>query len=253
MLNIIICVIFTAIYAVKCSDPSIIQIAQTYNQFKNNYIQILMNKKRVAIISFSLITVIFFVILHTNSTIIEETKKQLFSTPDSIPANNTGLLLGTSKLLKNGKPNQYFTNRISATIILYRAHKIKNIVISGDNSISEYNEPEDMKKELIKKGIPENHIYLDFAGFRTYDSVYRMKEIFGQSRFTIISQEFHNQRALFIANKLNLKAIGFNAKEVDAYSGFKTKIREKFARVKVFIDLYFDIKPKFLGNKIVIK
>lgn len=192
-------------------------------------------------------------ILWANSTINEQTENKIFTETDSIPDNNVGLLLGTSKYLRNGKSNQYFSNRISATVQLYKAGKIKNIVISGDNSKKNYNEPEDMKNELIKYGIPENRIYLDFAGFRTYDSVFRIKEIFGQDKFTIISQEFHNQRAVYIANSLNLDAIGFNAKDVNAYNGFKTKIREKFARVKVFIDLIFDKKPKFLGVKIEIK
>jgi SanA protein len=192
-------------------------------------------------------------ILWANSTIDKQTRNKIYSETDSIPANNVGLLLGTSKFLKSGVPNQYFDNRISATVQLYKAGKIKNIVISGDNSKKNYNEPEDMKNELIKHGIPESRIYLDFAGFRTYDSVFRMKEIFGQHRFTIISQEFHNQRAVYIANSLKLNAIGFNAKDVNAYNGFKTKIREKFARVKVFVDLIFDKKPKFLGEKIEIK
>lgn len=110
-----------------------------------------------------------------------------------------------------------------------------------------------MKTGVIKEGIPENRIYLDFAGFRIYDSVFRIKEIFGQDKFTIISQKFHNQRAVYIANALNLNAIGFNASAVNTYKGFKTKIREKFARVKVFIDLVFDKKPMFLGEKIEIK
>jgi len=192
-------------------------------------------------------------ILWANSTINKQTENKIYSETDSIPKNNVGLLLGTSKFLRNGKLNQYFENRISATVKLYKVGKIKNIIISGDNSKKSYNEPEDMKNELIKRGIPETQIYLDFAGFRTYDSVYRMKEIFGQNKFTIISQKFHNQRAVYIANSLKLKAVGFNAKDVNAYSGFKTNIREKFARVKVFIDLIFDKKPKFLGDKIKIE
>jgi len=192
-------------------------------------------------------------ILWANSTINKQTESRMYSDTDSIPENNVGLLLGTSKFMRNGNSNQYFENRILSTIQLYKAGKIKNVVISGDNSKKDYNEPEDMKNELIKRGIPEDRIYLDFAGFRTYDSVFRMKEIFGQDRFTIISQEFHNQRAVYIASALKLNAIGFNAKDVNAYNGFKTKIREKFARVKMFIDLIFDKKPKFLGDKIEIK
>jgi SanA protein len=155
--------------------------------------------------------------------------------------------------LKSGGPNLYFVYRINAAVTLYESGKITNIIISGDNSRKEYNEPQNMKDELIKRAVPADKIYLDYAGFRTYDSVYRMKEIFGQSSFTIISQEFHNQRALYIANALQIEAVGFNAKDVDSYNGFKTKVREKLARVKLMLDLIFGKKPKFLGEKITIE
>jgi len=170
-----------------------------------------------------------------------------------IPKNKVGLLLGTSKYLRNGEENEYFKNRIHATIELYNAGKIDDIVISGDNSKSNYNEPLDMKNELIKYGIPEGKIYLDYAGFRTYDSMVRMNKVFGQCRFTVISQEFHNRRAIYIAKRINLNVIGYNAKDVTAYKGFKTKLREKFARVKVFLDLAVNKNPKFLGDPITIK
>lgn len=116
-----------------------------------------------------------------------------YSNTESIPYNKVGLLLGTSKYLKSGRLNLYFEYRILATETLYKSGKIEYVVIIGDNSIKEYNEPQDVKEELIKNGIPENKIFLNFAGFRTFDSVYRMKEIFGQSNFTVISQKFHTQ------------------------------------------------------------
>jgi SanA protein len=125
-------------------------------------------------------------------------------------------------------------------------------VISGDNGRQGYNEPQEMKEELVKLGVPPDKIYLDYAGFRTYDSVCRLRDIFGQRSFTVISQEFHNRRAVFIAHSLGLKAVGFNAKDVDAYMGFKTQAREKLARVKMFVDLLIHTKPKYLGSKIEI-
>lgn len=105
-------------------------------------------KPTIIIFSVSLISIFL-----ANSTINKETENKIFTVTDSIPANNAGLLLGTSKFLRNGKLNQYFENRISATMQLYKAGKVKNIVISGDNSKKDYNEPEDMKNELIKRGI----------------------------------------------------------------------------------------------------
>ena len=192
-------------------------------------------------------------VVYSNNKIERATKTDVYCNVNEIPSNKAGLLLGTSKYLNSGKQNQYFENRITATVQLFKAGKIKSVVISGDNGKEDYNEPQDMKDDLVKQGVPPEKIYLDHAGFRTYDSVYRIKEIFGQSSFTIISQEFHTRRAVYIAKSLHLQAIGYNAKDVDAYHGFKTIVREKFARVKVFIDLAFGKKPKFLGEKIEIK
>jgi len=194
-----------------------------------------------------------FLVVYSNNKIERATKTDVYSNVSEIPSNKAGLLLGTSKYLNSGKQNQYFENRITATVQLFKAGKIKSVVISGDNGKEDYNEPQDMKDDLVKQGVPPEKIYLDHAGFRTFDSVYRIKAIFGQSSFTIISQEFHTRRAVYIAKSLHLQAIGYNAKDVDAYHGFKTIVREKFARVKVFIDLAFGKKPKFLGEKIEIK
>ncbi len=200
-----------------------------------------------------LLALFLIAILVSDNIINNSTKDYVYNSIDKIPANRVGLLLGTSKFLKNGNPNNYFNNRIIAVINLFNAKKIEFIVISGDNSTENYNEPQEMKNELIKSGIPENKIFLDYAGFRTYDSVIRLNKILGQTDFTIISQEFHNQRAIYIAQANNLKAIGYNAEDIDLYNGFKTQVREKLARLKVFIDLLIEKEPKFLGEKIEIK
>lgn len=170
----------------------------------------------------------------------------------AIPHNDVGLLLGTSPKLKNGNNNLYFDYRILAAAELYKARKIRYILISGDNRKKDYNEPEEMKKALIQKGVPESAIYLDYAGFRTLDSVVRAKEVFGQSRITIISQRFHNERAIYLAEQNGIDAIGYNAQDVNTYAGIKTNARELLARVKMFIDLAIDKQPHFLGEKIVI-
>lgn len=188
-----------------------------------------------------------------NLIIVETTNSGVYSEISKLPHNRVGLLLGTSKLLGSGKPNQYFSNRIKAAFELYKAGKIDFIVISGDNSRAGYNEPLDMKNELISLGIPEEKIFLDYAGFRTYDSVIRMDKIFGQKSFTVISQEFHNRRAIYIGRHFGYDAIGYNADDVDAYNGFKTQLREKFARAKVFLDFLIHKEPKFLGDAIEIK
>lgn len=192
-------------------------------------------------------------IFWANKTLEKTTKGKTFGSVTEIPHNKVGLLLGTSKHLSNGRNNLYFTLRIKATYELYKNHKIDYLVISGDNSSKGYNEPEDMKIDLVMLGIPDSVIYLDYAGFRTYDSVIRMNKIFGQNSFTIISQHFHNERAVYLASALKLNAIGFDAKDVSKYFGFKTKVREQFARVKMFLDLASSKDPKFLGEKVMIR
>lgn len=188
----------------------------------------------------------------SNRIIRNSAKNKMYSSSAKIPHNKVGLLLGTSKYLSNGTINQYYQNRIDATLSLYKAGKIDFIIVSGDNSRKEYDEPTTIKNDLIAGGVPAEKIFLDYAGFRTLDSVVRCDKIFGQKSITIISQKFHNERALFIAKYKGIKAIGFNAKDVQKYYGFKTQLREKFARVKTMIDLLFGKDPKFLGEKVEI-
>jgi len=210
-------------------------------------------KKNKLYIFLILILLPFLLILISNYSIEKYAKNKTFSDVSIIEKNKVGLVLGTSKTLNNGMINLYFTFRINATVELYNNGKIDFILISGDNGNKDYDEPTDFKNELIKKGIPENKIFLDFAGFRTLDSVIRSKEIFGQKSITIISQQFHNERAIYLAKNYGITAIGFNARDVSGRYGLKVQIREYLARTKVFIDILLGVKPKFLENKIEIK
>lgn len=171
---------------------------------------------------------------------------------EDLPAAKTALLLGTSKSLNNGFPNAYFYNRIFAAVELYKTGKIQYIIVSGDNSRKDYNEPEDMQIALMEHGIPKDRIFLDFAGFRTLDSVVRAKEIFGQTKLIIVSQKFHNERAVFLARQNGMEAFGFNAEDVNKYAGFKTNMREYIAKAKAYWDLIFGVEPKFGGDKVLI-
>ncbi len=181
------------------------------------------------------------------------TKNQTFSEVKNIPANEVGLVLGTSKRVSNGNLNLYFKYRMEAAAELYHRGKIKHILVSGDNRRSSYNEPVDMQQMLMDLGVPKSAITLDYAGFRTLDSVVRSREVFQQNKLTIISQKFHNERALFIARNYGIEAIAFNAKTVSARYDKYMPIRETLARVKAFIDLFIiNKKPKFLGDPIPI-
>lgn len=212
-----------------------------------------MTKKRLLKICGIAFIIILLFTIFCNWKISHDSNPYIFSTIEEIPKQKVGVLLGTSKQLKNGYPNQYFVKRIEAAAELFHKGKIEYIIVSGDNSTENYNEPEDMKNALMEKGVPEDKIFLDYAGFRTFDSVIRAKEIFGQTSFIIISQKFHNQRAIYIARKNGIEAYGYNAGDVGKYGGFKTKVREYLARSNVFIDQLIGKKPKFLGEKITIE
>ena len=134
-----------------------------------------------------------------------------------------------------------------------KSKKIDFIIVSGDNSRKDYDEPSDFKSDLVLAGIPENKIFLDYAGFRTLDSVVRVKEIFGQESVTVISQPFHNERAIYLAEHFDIKIVGFNARAISGRYGLRVKLREYLARVKVFVDVLLGVQPKFLGKKIIVK
>jgi len=207
-------------------------------------------KKRIII--FAILVAPMVLMIVSNFSIEKVAEGKTYSDPSKIKANRVGLVLGTVKTLRNGTVNLYFKYRIEATVELYKSGKVDFVLVSGDNGNKDYDEPTDFKNELIKRGIPEKKIYLDYAGFRTLDSVVRCKEIFGQESITIISQQFHNERAIYLAEKNGIKAVGFNAKDVSGKYGLRVKIREYLARTKVFIDIFFGVEPKFLGERIEI-
>jgi SanA protein len=204
--------------------------------------------------SFKIISICSVIIAFwSNFSVYYESKNFLFSQAKNLPSTKTALLLGTSKKLSNGNDNLYFKYRIDACLELYRSGKVSHILISGDNGSKEYNEPQDMKNELISRGIPEEKITLDYAGFDTYDSVLRAKMIFGQDAFIVVSQKFHNQRAVYIARRNGIHAYGYNARDVKKMNGLKTKIREFFACVKAYIEVKVNVNPAYLGEKVLIK
>jgi SanA protein len=204
--------------------------------------------------TFILFILLAIAISWSNYYITKSTRSQLYSEIEKIPQNDVAILLGASKSLKNGYDNLFFKYRIEAAVELFKAGKIKHIIVSGDNHKKEYDEATDMRDALIAEGVPDSCITLDYAGFRTLDSMVRCLKIFGQKNVTIISQEFHNQRAVFIANYYGMNVVGFNAKDVPDSFSLKVRIREYFAKFKAVLDLHlFHTQPKFLGKAEPIK
>jgi SanA protein len=185
-----------------------------------------------------------------NHWVITSTRSQLYNTVETVPFRKVGLLLGTNKTW-HGAENPYFKYRIDAAVALYRAGKIKHIIVSGDNHLSYYDEAKDMKDSLLKQGVPDSCITLDYAGFRTLDSMVRCLEIFGQDSVTVISQAFHNERAVFIANYYKMHAVAFNAQDPPTVFSLQTRVREYLAKFKAVLDLYvLHTSPHFLGDKV---
>ncbi len=183
--------------------------------------------------------------------VISSTRGKLFDKASQVPEARTALLLGCVKTLRSGYNNAFFSRRINAATELYKAGKVTAIIVSGDNHTHGYDEPTDMKAALVEKGVPAGKIYCDYAGFRTLDSIVRAKEVFSQTKLTIISQRFHNERSLYLAQSYGIDAIAFNAADVKLEWALKTYVREAFARVKAVFDvLLLNTQPKFLGGKV---
>jgi SanA protein len=201
-------------------------------------------------IFFTLISLFLLVLVVCNVWIVESTEAKVFSDLTKLPDHRVALVLGTSHRSVGGGPNPFFHNRIKTAAELYRMGKIDHFILSGDNSTRFYNEPAEMKKALIREGVPSSAITLDFAGLRTLDSVVRCKAIFGQNKITIITQSFHSYRALFISNYYEIDAVAMVAEEPDIDQTFKVRLREYFARTKAVLDLYvFNTAPRYLGEK----
>ena len=199
-----------------------------------NMMQFIKNHKRFFKWVMILLGVVLLSIVCSNYWITNSTKTQLYTDVTKIPYRKVGLVLGASKQTSRGTPNLYFKFRMQAAYQLYKAHKVQYLLVSGDNHIKGYDEPSDMREALILLGVPDSCIVLDYAGFRTLDSVVRCDEVFGEDSVTIISQEFHNQRAVFIANASRtsafnkINAIAFNAQEVNKHYSFKNISAEYF-------------------------
>ncbi|MBD3637050.1 MAG: YdcF family protein [Crocinitomicaceae bacterium] len=187
-----------------------------------------------------------FIILLCNKIIIDRSQQYLFDHLDEIPNMETALVLGSAKNGKYGGINPYFKYRMEAAAELYHSGKVKKILVSGDNHTKGYDEPTDMANYLVSLGVPRKDIILDYAGFRTLDSVIRAKKVFHCQQLIIVSQKFHNQRAVYAARQYGIDAVGYNARDVQSKSNF-THYREFASKFVMILDIHlFQTKPKFL-------
>ncbi len=191
------------------------------------------------------------VVAYANLTAIWAARGRTFSNAKDLPAVKVGLVFGPTDQLSGGRENLYFRYRIDAAVEAWNSGKLETLIVSGDNRSPDYDEPEKMKQALVERGVPESRIVRDPSGLRTLDSVVRTKEIFGARTVLLISQRFQNERGIYLAQAHGIDAYGYNARDVEIQAGFKTRIREIGARVKMWLDVNFlNTRPVHLGKKI---
>ena len=172
--------------------------------------------------------------------------KQIYSEVEKVPYHKVGLVLGTTRFMTDGSDNPFFLHRMDAAAALYHAGRIEQLLVSGDNLHEGVHETVEMKYSLIERNVPEEKIKMDRFGLRTLDSVLRAKNIFGLNELTFISQEFHNERAIFLAQHHGMETVGYNAEDVGGWTGLVVHLREYLARVKAMLDIHIlDTQPRF--------
>jgi len=188
---------------------------------------------------------------YNNDAIATDAKPFIYHSIDKVPTKKAALVLGSAKYLNNGHINYFYKYRINAAAELFNTGKVKAIIVSGDNGSKEYDEPTMMRDDLMAQGVPEKYITLDFAGFRTLDSIFRAESIFDLEDYIIVSQEFHLERAIYIAHQEGQKVIGFVAKDFkNTLWAKRMEQRELLARAKAFFDLnIWNREPRYYGKK----
>ncbi len=178
----------------------------------------------------------------SNLFILVQSRTRLYDSIAAIPRRDVGLVLGSRE------GTCYFRYRVEAAAALYHAGKVKHLLVSGDNHTRSYDEATNMRDALIRRGVPAEDITRDFAGFRTLDSVVRARAVFGTLSVIIVSQEFHNSRAVFLARQTGIDAVAFNAQNAPARYHRITAVREWAARAVAFLDAcVWARQPRFLG------
>ena len=191
--------------------------------------------------------------LFINALILGNARGSMYADAADVPSKQAALVLGAA-VYRNSKVSFFLLDRLESAEELYRAKKVQKIIVSGDHGQPEYNEVNTMRDVLLDRGVPAEDIFMDHAGFDTYDSVYRAKEIFEVESLIIVTQKFHLPRALYIADALEVDAVGLVA-DRRTYTEevlLRNVKRESLARVKAFFDVLFRVKPTHLGEKIPI-
>ena len=202
-------------------------------------------KRQILYFSIAILVILTIIVALCNISVDRNAEGRTFSNINDVPTMQTALLLGTNPKTRDGKrPSSFYLARINATAELYKHGKFRQLIISGDRREG-YDEPQTMRHDLIERGVPDSIIMMDGQGYRTLLSLRNSKQYFGIHDMIIISQKWHNERSIFLADKMKIKAVGYNADDVRHPRAIWTHIRELLARVKLFIDLYVTHREDF--------
>ena len=197
-----------------------------------------------------IITIVILILIITLNIYILLTTKSKIKKIDEIDYENIDCILILGAGIRNDKPTPMLEDRLLTGIEIYNKNITNKIIVSGDHGRKEYDEVNVMKNYLIANEIPSENIFMDHAGFSTYDSIYRAKEIFQAKKIIIVTQDYHQYRALYIAKKLGIEAYGVSSNKREYQFQIKRDIREYIARIKDFIMCIFKPEPKYLGEQI---
>ena len=207
-----------------------------------------MKIKKILLALAALLALALIFALTLNRMVQEAADGKTFGVAEA-PQKQTALVLG-AKVHEGGRLSDMFRDRVDTAIELYKAGKVEKILVSGDHGTSGYDEVNAAKGYILTKGVAGKDIFLDHAGFDTYDSVYRARDVFQAESMIIVTQAYHLPRALFIADKLGVDAVGVGA-DLHTYGGQESRdFREIFASDKAWLDAALHSKPKFLGDAI---
>ncbi len=202
-------------------------------------------RRQILYSSIAILVILAIIVALCNISVDRNAEGRTFSNINDVPTMQTALLLGTNPKTRDGKrPSSFYLARINATAELYKHGKFRQLIISGDRREG-YDEPQTMRHDLIERGVPDSIIMMDGQGYRTLLSLRNSKQYFGIHDMIIISQKWHNERSIFLADKMKIKAVGYNADDVRHPRAIWTHIRELLARVKLFIDLYVTHREDF--------
>ena len=185
-----------------------------------------------------------------NALMVGLEQSHMYQSAADVPERRVVIVPGAA-VLRSGALSSVFQDRANAAILLYRQGKAQKILVSGGNSTVENNEVNPARTYLLSQGIPQDDIYLDHAGFDTYSTMYRAREIFGVEGAIVATQSFHLPRALFIAQALGIDAVGYRADNVTLLP--RNEVRESLARIKAVLEVVMHRNPKFLGDRIYIE